>query len=100
MHTITARIDEKDKALLQWLVEKKQTSKSELIRTMLKQKLRDEVLKYCFEEYQRGNLSFSKIAEITDVPLIDVLNIAREKKVIYHYSADELEEDLKTLKNF
>ncbi len=97
MHTITSRIDDEDKALLEWLVTEKRVNTSELVRTMLKRGLKEATLEYCFQQYQKGELTLSRIAQITNLPLIDVLIAAKEKKVVYQYSIEDLEQDLITI---
>ena len=42
-------------------------------------------------------MTLSRISQITGMPLIDVLIAAREKKIIYQYSSEDLEEDLQTI---
>lgn len=99
MKTITTRIDDDDKALLEWLVEQKQLSKSELVRTMLKHRLKEEALNYCFQQYIQEEITLLRIAQITGLPLVDILINAREKKIIYQYSIKDLEEDLRAIKS-
>ncbi|UCE13742.1 MAG: hypothetical protein JSV04_00870 [Candidatus Heimdallarchaeota archaeon] len=99
MNTITTRIDDDDRALLEWLVNQKRLNKSELVRTMLKDRLREEALDYCFQQYIQGEMTLLRIAQITGLSLIDILIHARLKKIIYQYSIEDLEQDLQTINN-
>ena len=102
LHTMTTTISVRlDKSVLQELekVEKKwQTGRSEVIRRLLVEAIKDWKIKNFLEKIADHKISVGKAAEECGISLWEMLEIVKENDVDWTgYSKEDLEKDLKIL---
>lgn len=68
--------------------------KSEALRKIMERGLKELELEKAIKLYREGKVTLWKAAEIADVPLWEMIEIVREKKIPLKYTAKDAEEDL------
>ncbi len=81
-------------------IEKKwQTDRSEVIRRLILEAVKEWKLKNAIEEIRAHNLSIGKAAEECEVSIYNIINILRDSPVDWTgYSKEDFENDLKIIK--
>ena len=54
-------------------------------------------LKHALKSYQQGEITLMEAAEVAGVPLWEILEIVREKKIPMHYTLEDVEKDIKSV---
>ena len=92
--TISVRIPEKELREIEQISKHKKTSKSEILRQVLEEGVKNKKLEIALEKYGNEEVTVSKAAKIADVPLTRFLDILVERNIIFHYPIEDLEEEL------
>ena len=95
--TISVRIPEKDLKQIEQISKFEKTSKSEVLREVLEEGIKSKKLEIALEKYQKEEVSIGKAAEIAEIPLTKFLDLLKERKMEFHYSIEDLEEDFEGL---
>ena len=84
--------------ILEELADEEAKDKSELMRELLALGIKEKKLQKALRLYGEGKITLWKAARTAGVSLWQMTVIARERKVEAQYGIEELEEDLKALK--
>ena len=96
MPLISTRVTEELDKELEWYAKKEKVGKTIALRKILDKGLREIRLEYALDLYQKGNITLMKASEIAAIPLWEILDIIREKKVPMHYTLEDVEKDIKS----
>ena len=98
MTTISVRIDKTTQEDLKKVKQKWKTDRSEIIRRLLAQAIKEWKIQNALESLSRHEISLSKAAEECDITIWEILDIIKEKDIDWTgYSKEDLEKDLKEL---
>jgi|SRR3989344_5190125 len=96
--TISVRLDKPVLKELEKIENKWQTDRSETIRRLLVKSIEEWKRKTVIDLFAQHKISIGKAAELLDVSISEMLNIAKEYKIEFAaYGEGELEEELKIL---
>ena len=96
--TISVRFSKELQRDIAKIERKWQTDRSEVIRRLIIQAVKEWKLKNVVEEIRQHNLSIGKAAEECGVPISKMIDILKENSVDWTgYSKEDLERDLKIL---
>jgi len=71
--------------------------KSEILREIVDLGIKSKRLELALEKFQKNEATAWKAARIADMPLTSFLDVIRERKIVFHYSKEDLEQDLRGL---
>ena len=98
MTTISFRIDKTTQEDLKKVKQKWKTDRSEIIRRLLTQAIKEWKIQNALESLSRHEISLSKAAEECGITIWEILDIIKEKNIDWTgYSKEDLEKDLKEL---
>jgi len=95
---ISLRLPKKIAGELDKLSELEDKDRSELIREMLAEGIKEKRIDDAVSLYAKGKVSLSRAAELANVSVWLMIDILRQRKVEAQYSAKELEEDIELLR--
>jgi predicted HTH domain antitoxin len=95
--TISVRIDRTDLSKIDALAKEEKQSKSDILRDILARGIQDKRLEIALTKFQNQACSAWKAASFSGLPLTQFLDILRERRIEFHYTAKELEEDVADL---
>lgn len=96
MPLISTRVPEELDEELEWYAEKEKVGKTIALRRILDKGLREIRLEYALDLYQNGKITLMKASEIAAIPLWEILEIVRGKKVPMYYTLEDVEKDIKS----
>jgi len=96
--SISLRLPSDTLKKLDELAERERKDRSTMIRELLDAGIQEKDLDYVVEKYRKGQVTSWKAAQIAGVSLWRFLEVLRERNVLIQYSAQDLEEDLKALR--
>lgn len=92
---ITTRIDDAMAKRLKNAAEKSHVDKASFLRKLIINGLNEAERCDTLERYHTGEISLGKFSEILGITKWDALNLLKEKNMMFNYSEEELEEDMK-----
>tara|TARA_Y100000310_G_scaffold210578_1_gene211221 strand:+ start:1404 stop:1706 length:303 start_codon:yes stop_codon:yes gene_type:complete len=96
--TISVRVEDKTLTEINKVERKWQTDRSEAIRRLLVDSLRQWKINNALEELRKQSISIGKAAEECNIPLWEMLDLVKEKNIDWTgYSEEDLEKDLAVL---
>lgn len=95
MPLISTRVPEDLDEELEWYAKKERIGKTIALRRVLDKGLKEIRLEYALDMYQKGKTTLMKAAEIADMPLWEILEVIREKRIPMHYTLEDAEKDIK-----
>jgi predicted HTH domain antitoxin len=98
MQTIVGRVTEEQKKLLERLAKLEKVDRSKMLRETLDIGIKQKLIDLSLEEYQKGRISFGKAAELARISIWEMIDLMKERKIDYGYTAEDLEKDLKRFK--
>ncbi len=93
MPSISARIPDEERDVLEEVAELLDEDRSTTIRKALREGLSDLRVRVAIERYQTGEISVNQAARIAGVSLGDWLEIARERNLTTQLSPEDIERD-------
>ena len=82
------------------IVKSKHTTRSEVIRKLLYEGYKKEVLESTLKKYQNEEITLCKAAELADISVSEFAEYASKRDITFmRYSREEAEEDLQNLRN-
>ncbi len=93
--TISVRLDEKLIEEVEHMEEELKTDRSEVIRRLLSQGVKEWKLRKAIDLLREEKISIGKAAEIAEITLYEMLKIAEDEKILIGYSQKDLEKDMK-----
>ena len=98
MTTISVRLDKETQQELKRVEQKWKTDRSEVIRRLLAQAIKEWKLENALESLAKHKISLSQAAEESNISLWEILDIVKEKNIDWTgYSKEDLEKDFKEL---
>lgn len=95
IETISVRLDQKLIKEVKSIEEETKSDRSEVIRRLLDQAVKEWKLKRALEMLRKGEISIGKAAEISGVTLYEMIKFADDAGILLGYSEKDLEKDLK-----
>ncbi|MBI2110605.1 UPF0175 family protein [Candidatus Woesearchaeota archaeon] len=71
--------------------------KSEVLREVIDKGIKEKKIEIALEKFQNKEATASKAAKIAGIPLTAFLDILQRKGINFHYTLEELKEDVKDL---
>ena len=94
METVTTRIPEDDEEALSALEEELTADRSEVLRRLIRQGLRDWRQEKAVKQLREHTITLRRAAEIADVTYVEMLSLVAEEGIDTGYTTDDLERDL------
>ncbi len=98
MTTITARLPDEIDDNLQHIARAEQLDKSDIIRRLLARGIQQWKLTKAVEEYKKGAFSTEEAAQFAEISVWEFFDALKEQQIPLTYDAEELKEDLKTIR--
>ena len=95
--TVSVRIDSNDLHEIDTLAKYEKQSKSDVLRDILARGIEEKRLEIALERFQKKEFSAWKASRFAALPLTHFLDILREKRIEFHYTEKELQEDVADL---
>ena len=96
MPLISTRVTEELDEELEWYAKKEKVGKTIALRKVLDKGLKEIKVEHALELYEKGKITLMKASEIAAIPLWEIFDIIREKKVPMHYTIEDVEKDIKS----
>ena len=91
---ISVRIPTESLIEIDKILKYKKLNKSALLREILERGIKDKKLDVALEKFQNKEASASKAAKIAGIPLTSFLDVLQEREINFHYTLDDLKEDI------
>ncbi len=95
--TVSVRIPEEDSIEINTISKLENKSKSNTLRDILNIGIKEKKLEIAIKKFLKKEITINKAAEITGIPLTLFMDILSERKISFHYTTKELEEDFEGL---
>ena len=95
--TISVRIPREELKEIDSISKYVNLTKSAILRDVLMLGVKQKMLDIALEKFQRNEATAWKAARIADIPLTRFLDILSERGIEFHYTKDELKEDIKNI---
>ena len=92
---VVARVSKDLKKDIEFFARQEQTDKSDIIRKLLTNAVKQKKLEYALNEFSKRNVSLGRASEIASIPLADFMNAAADRKIPINYTIESLEADFK-----
>ena len=92
---VVARVSKDLKKDIEFFARQEQTDKSDIIRKLLTNAVKQKKLEYALNQYAKREVSLGRAAEIADIPLADFMSAAADRKIPINYTVESLEADFK-----
>lgn len=96
MPLISTRVPEELEEELEWYAKRENVGKTIALRRVLDKGLKEIRIERALDLYQKGKVTLMKASEIAAIPLWEILEIVREKKIPMHYTLEDAEKDIKS----
>jgi len=97
--TLTARLPDELSEELDRISEKEKLDKSAVVRRLLAEAVKEKKVEEGLERYESGETSIRKASEISGLSLREFMNVMKDRGVEIQYSEEDLEQDVKALRN-
>ena len=97
--TLTARLSDELSEELDRISEKEKLDKSAVARRLLAEAVKGKKVEEGLERYESGETSIRKASEISGLSLREFMNVMKDRGVEIQYSEEDLEQDVKALRN-
>ena len=98
--TFSTRLDGPMAARVLALKEEMKADTSEVLRRVIESGLRKFELEKALNLLREGKITRTKAAELAGVSIYEMIDLAADKGIAINYTKDDLEEDLRTLRNY
>lgn len=92
MRNLTVRVDEDTFRDIEEAAALENVDRSTVARGLLKIGIRETRKKRALEMYRNGKCTLWKAAQLADVPLREMMELAEEKKIPLHISPEDVDE--------
>lgn len=96
--TFSTRLDRSTAARIKALGEDRKADTSEVLRMVVEKGLKDYELEKALALLREGKITRAKAAELAGVSIYELIDLAAEKGIPLNYTKEDLEEDLRTLR--
>ena len=97
MRNLTVRVDEATFRDIEEAAELENVDRSTVARGFLKIGIREARKKRALEMYRNGRYTLWKAAQVADVPLREMMELAEENKIPLHISPEDVDEAWRNL---
>lgn len=97
METVTTRLSEDEVLKLDWLARFQHTNRSQVLRKVIDEGLEEELIVQALQQYQKGEITLWKAAELAGKSLSRMMDEAQKRKIPHQYSIEDLRQDLEML---
>jgi|AntDeeMinimDraft_5_1070356.scaffolds.fasta_scaffold06296_3 predicted HTH domain antitoxin len=99
MASISARLPDEEREDLEEVADLLDEDRSTTIRKALREGLHDLRVRVAVERYQTGDVSMNQAARLAGVPLGEWFEIAREHNLTTQLTPEDIESDVRTLRD-
>lgn len=96
--TMSVRIPEEQLQQIDKFSKQQHKKRADVLREILDIGLRDKQLEYALTKFQRQEATAWKAARMAGIPLTAFLDILKERNLLFHYTLEDLEQDMATAK--
>lgn len=97
LKTVTTRVPEEEKELIEKIGEEEGAAQSEILRRMIKESLDQWKRQKALSLLSEGEASIRKAAEIAGISYVEMLDLASDEGIETGYSEEDLEKDLERI---
>lgn len=97
--TFTTRLPDDMVKEIERIAEIEKLDKSSVIRRLLNKAIPEWKLEYALKLYQNGEISIGKAAELSSISIWEFMEKLSQYKIPLNYSLEDLESDLKLVKD-
>ncbi|MGP8330545.1 MAG: UPF0175 family protein [Methanosarcinaceae archaeon] len=97
METVTTRLSENEISKLDWLAQIHHTSRSQILRTVIDDGVKEELIEESLRLYQNKEITLWKAAELAGISLSKMMSEANQRRIPHQYSVDDLLHDIDVL---
>lgn len=97
--TITSRLPDDMVEEIEWIAEIEKLDRSSVIRRLLDRAIPEWKLEYSLKLYQDKKISIGKAAELSSISIWEFMEKLSQYKIPINYNLEDLENDLKLVKN-
>lgn len=97
--TITSRLPDKMVEEIERIAEIEKLDKSSVIRRLLDRAIPEWKLEYALKLYQDKKISVGKATELSSISIWEFMEKLSQRKIPINYNLEDLENDLKLVKN-
>ncbi|MEK6892886.1 MAG: UPF0175 family protein [Nanoarchaeota archaeon] len=97
---ISVRIPNKEMKELNRISSHTQTTKSAILREVLRFGIRQKKLEIALEKFQKNEATAAKSAGIAGISLSEFLEVLHNKGINFHYGVEELREDFERVMKY
>ncbi len=91
---ISVRIPAESMTEIDRILKYKKLNKSALLREILERGIKDKKIEVALEKFQSKEASALKASKIAGIPLTSFLDVLQQKGITFHYTLDDLREDM------
>ncbi len=91
--SVSVRIDGEDLLEIENISKVEKKSKSNVLRDILDIGIKEKKLEIAIKKFKNNEVTVTKAAEIANLPLTVFMDVLAEKKISFHYTIKELEEE-------
>ncbi len=95
IETVSVRLDEKLIKEVKKIGDELKSDRSEVIRRLIQQAVKDWKLKRAIELLKNEEVSIGKASEIAEITLYEMINVAADNEIAIDYNEKEFLRDLK-----
>ncbi|MEK6859617.1 MAG: UPF0175 family protein [Nanoarchaeota archaeon] len=93
-NSISVRIPAKELREIKIISEEEKRKKSDILREIMYKGIMGKKLEIALKKFQNNEATASKASEIAGIPLTSFLDILNQKSINFHYTLEDLREDL------
>lgn len=98
MQNVTTRMSEEELDLVERLAEASGESRSDAIRTAVRQGAREELIRLALQRYQDGDVGMRGAADLAGVTIAEMMAEANDRNVLSNYDEADLADDVDALR--
>ncbi|MBS3174907.1 UPF0175 family protein [Candidatus Woesearchaeota archaeon] len=95
--TISVRIGDQEALEIENLSKLEKRSKSSILREVLESGIKQKKLELAIDKFSKNEATITKAAEIADLPLSTFMDLLSQRKISFHYTVKDLEDDFEGL---
>lgn len=98
MENVTTRMSEEDLDLVERLAMATGQSRSDVIRTAIREGAQEELIRVAIERYRDGDVGMRGAAELAGLTIGEMMAEANERNVLSNYDEADLADDIDALR--
>lgn len=94
---MSVRISKEELRQIETFLRYEKATKSALLRDIVERGIKEKKLAIALEKFRNEEVTVGKAAQLAGIPLTKFLDILKEKSLEFHYTVEELREDVEEL---